>query len=570
MLSAVVWTVVAAVAVVAEQPEVVTTLGTIKGSTIESLHGRTIFAFEGVPYAKPPIGKHRFKQSVPGTAWAGVLNATRIPNMCMQIPNPMTLKNFPLDVAGSEDCLYMNIYTTKLPADLPDGTLQDVIVHIHGGAFQMLSGDLWGPRHLLDRDFVYVNFNYRMGVLGFLSLDDKTCPGNNGLKDQTLALKWINKHIAAFGGNPNSITITGISAGGASVHYHLLSPLSKGLFHKAIANSGAVLNPWALTNRPREKALVIANAVGCSSNDSVLILECLRDRPAEQLVVSSKLLETWAGLPINAIGPIIEQPSADAFIDQQPIDIIKSRTINDVPVIFSYTNDEGSVFVMRVLMEEKFNRELQERWDDLLPHVLEYNDVMDPSHMTQIASEIRKFYLGDRNVMEALPDFVRSVSERYFDNGIQEAAMLHAQHQASPVYAYRFSYAGEEGFNPFNEMFQKFYKGKAPHGYDGLFYYSMGSPLFPPIQNFTESLAMSKTMIDYWESFIKGTPVASWSTVKSGLPDWRFLDVLGPETAGNVFKTEKTTSLNFWNGLNLKENSLERMKSSLPPVHNEL
>ncbi|KAF6203528.1 hypothetical protein GE061_001860 [Apolygus lucorum] len=570
MLLAVVWTVVAAVAVVAEQPEVVTTLGTIKGSTMESLNGRTIFAFEGVPYAKPPIGKHRFKQSVPGTAWAGVLNATRIPNMCMQLPNQMTLKDFPLDVAGSEDCLYMNIYTTKLPADLPDGTLHDVIVHIHGGDFQVMSGDLWGPRHLLDRDFVYVNFNYRMGVLGFLSLDDKTCPGNNGLKDQNLALKWINKHIAAFGGNPNSITITGISAGGASVHYHLLSPLSKGLFHKAIANSGAVLNPWALTKKPREKALVIANAVGCASNDSILILECLRDRPAEQLVLSAKLLEAWAGLPIDTIGPIVEQPSANAFIDQQPIDIIKSRTVNDVPIIFSYTNDEGSIFVMRVLMEEKFNQALQERWNDLVPHVLEYNDVMDPSHAAEIASEIQKYYLGDRKFMEALPDFVRSVSERYFDNGIQEAAMLHAQYQASPVYAYRFSYAGEKGFNPFNDMFKKIYKGKAPHGYDGPFYYSMGPLWVPPIQNFPEALRMSKTMIDYWESFIKGTPVAAWSTVKSGLPDWHFLDIVGPETSGNVFKTEKTLSLNFWNGLNLKENSLERMKFSQPPVHNEL
>lgn len=109
------------------------------------------------------------------------------------------------------------------------GGLMNVVVYIHGGAFQFGAGIGYTPHYLLDgNDFVYVSFNYRLGPLGFASTGDEIVPGNNGLKDQVAALKWIQRNIAAFGGNPGAVTVTGMSAGGASVHYHVLSPMSAG------------------------------------------------------------------------------------------------------------------------------------------------------------------------------------------------------------------------------------------------------------------------------------------------------------------------------------------------------
>lgn len=105
----------------------------------------------------------------------------------------------------------------------------NVVVFIHGGAFIGGEGIIYGPQYLLDNnDFVYVSINYRLGILGFASTGDNILPGNNGMKDQVAALKWIQRNIGAFGGNPKNVTISGMSAGASSVHYHLLSPMSKG------------------------------------------------------------------------------------------------------------------------------------------------------------------------------------------------------------------------------------------------------------------------------------------------------------------------------------------------------
>jgi bile salt-stimulated lipase len=134
-------------------------------------------------------------------------------------------------IGGQEDCLYLNIFTPQLPTDITiDSDLMDVIIYIHGGAFMFGSGIFYGAKYLADRQVVLVTINYRLGPFGFLSFEDDELPGNNGLRDQLLALKWVNKHISKFGGNPKSVTLMGLSAGGASVHFMYLSPITKGKF----------------------------------------------------------------------------------------------------------------------------------------------------------------------------------------------------------------------------------------------------------------------------------------------------------------------------------------------------
>ncbi|XP_022170821.1 esterase FE4-like [Myzus persicae] len=124
----------------------------------------------------------------------------------------------------------ISLIIKQLPRENTPGELMNVIVYIHGGAFIGGEGILYGPDYLLDtNDFVYVSINYRLGVLGFASTGDSVLPGNNGMKDQVAALKWVQQNIVAFGGNPNSVTLTGMSAGASSVHYHMISPMSKGM-----------------------------------------------------------------------------------------------------------------------------------------------------------------------------------------------------------------------------------------------------------------------------------------------------------------------------------------------------
>nr|CAH7765727.1 unnamed protein product [Callosobruchus chinensis] len=140
---------------------------------------------------------------------------------------------------GEEDCLYINVYVPKTRS----GKLLDVVAHIHGGAFMVgFSQEFIGDKYIMDKDVIVVSFNYRLGALGFLSTEDDVVPGNNGLKDQALALKWIQEHIEAFGGNPKSVTLTGFSAGAASVHFHYFSPYSVGLFHRLVCNKFVVLS----------------------------------------------------------------------------------------------------------------------------------------------------------------------------------------------------------------------------------------------------------------------------------------------------------------------------------------
>lgn len=141
---------------------------------------------------------------------------------------------------------------------------------------------VYGPDFLLTEDLVLVTINYRLGVLGFLMLNDPALevPGNLGLKDQALALKWIKNNIGKFGGDSNNITIMGESAGSASVHFHVLSPVSKGLFHKAVLQSGVTLNSWAHT---KTNILDVVKVVGTDLKDEAEALAFLKKLPMEEL-----------------------------------------------------------------------------------------------------------------------------------------------------------------------------------------------------------------------------------------------------------------------------------------------
>lgn len=222
------------------------------------------YSFQGIKYGKAPVGNRRFKAPLPETPWKGVKPAVREGASCPH--RNMILENY----KGNEDCLYLNVYTPKLPDTDGNKPKLPVMFWIHGGGFQFGNGNafLYGPDYLIPENILIVTINYRLGALGFLNTGTSDAPGNAGLKDQVLALKWVRDNIEAFGGDPNEVTIAGQSAGSASVHYLLLSPTTKGLFKRAIAQSGVSINPWAITDIPRERAFLLGKALNYHTNDT--------------------------------------------------------------------------------------------------------------------------------------------------------------------------------------------------------------------------------------------------------------------------------------------------------------
>ncbi|NWI68804.1 ACES Acetylcholinesterase, partial [Todus mexicanus] len=223
-----------------------TASGPVRGSRLGGLEAwGDVVAFLGIPYAQPPLGPLRFRPPRhPPAPWPGVLDATAHRHACYQAVDTM----FP-GFGGSEmwnpnremseDCLYLNVWTPALGR----GGGVPVLVWIYGGGFYSgaASLDVYDGRYLAAAEgVVVVSMNYRVGALGFLALPGHPeAPGNVGLLDQRLALRWVQSNIAAFGGDPAAVTIFGESAGAASVGLHLLAPASRGLFRRAVLQSGS-------------------------------------------------------------------------------------------------------------------------------------------------------------------------------------------------------------------------------------------------------------------------------------------------------------------------------------------
>uniref|UniRef100_A0A8C4S341 Carboxylic ester hydrolase n=1 Tax=Erpetoichthys calabaricus TaxID=27687 RepID=A0A8C4S341_ERPCA len=231
-------------------PVVTTELGDLEG-TVSQVRGseQIIYEYLGVPFAKPPLGPLRFSAPQPPELWTGIRDASQPPAICLQnLDQYMALfpaLAVPPNPLISEDCLYLNIYT---PAEPKQELQLPVMVWIHGGALMIGGASQYdGSALAAYENVVVVVIQYRVGYMGFLSTGDENCSGNWGLLDQVAALQWIQKHIKNFGGDPDSVTIFGESAGGCSVSALVLSPLSSGLFHKAISESGVILIPGIVT-----------------------------------------------------------------------------------------------------------------------------------------------------------------------------------------------------------------------------------------------------------------------------------------------------------------------------------
>ena len=310
--------------------------GWVRGNTENGVH-----QFLGIPYASPPVGDLRWRPPEPPQKWSGVLEATELPNLCAQVT---TLGVFAGPASVDEDCLYLNVYTTGMGGrgQGNSGTKRPVLVWIHGGgSVDGTANDYDGSKLAtggpLGTDTVTVIINYRLGLYGYLAhpaLNSEGHPfANYGVLDIQAALRWVQRNIEAFGGDPNNVALGGQSAGASNTAANMISPLAAGLFHRAILQSTpTTVYPSLATGLARGSAF--AEAAGCPG-DNASAAACLRALTPQQILG----LQGTA----NANGPYVTGPMVDGtVIPLAPLEAWTSGRFNRVAVMGGNTHDEAT------------------------------------------------------------------------------------------------------------------------------------------------------------------------------------------------------------------------------------
>ena len=308
---------------------------------------KSVSKFLGVPFAAPPIGELRFKAPQPLKEWKpNVRPAKRHGGICLQSKTfEAYIKVWTANFSYSEDCLYLDVYTPNVSLSLP------VMVYIHGGGYELGTAITSSSDILALQGVVVVVIQYRLGPFGFLTTGDSAAPGNFGMLDQVEALKWVKENIENFGGNPNKVTIFGESAGGSSVSLHLLSPLSKDLFHQAIAESGVDLCPFAIlpaTSLGLRFAKELAEKLNCAKSNHNAMVACIREKEAKDIMEATKLIK-YASTGHGMWAPVVDMN----FLHDTPRNLRQSGDYKKVPLIIGFTSDEGASF-LGVMMNASF------------------------------------------------------------------------------------------------------------------------------------------------------------------------------------------------------------------------
>ncbi|XP_023246026.1 uncharacterized protein LOC106645896 [Copidosoma floridanum] len=505
-----------------ERPIVTIREGQLQGVTLKSILGPSYYAFKGIPYAAPPLGPLRFKVPQPPEKWSGVRDASNYAgDDCMQLRDDIHHE----EIVGNENCLYLSVFTKTLSPDRP------VMVFIHGGSFVegTTNRDVYRQDYLVTQDVVLVNINYRVGIFGFLSLGHEVASGNVGIRDVLCTLQWVQNNIKAFGGNPNNVTIYGSSAGAVISHLLTLIPKAKGLFHKAIIQSGTCNGARTLTGKYDIKnGFRIAAHLGMQSKDPLEVIEFLRSMPATKLVeCKNKILSKEEAIQydLSLYMPVIDVDYTSDPVIPGTFEELKNNNA-DIPIMIGHTPDESLLMFV-----DKFTDETYEYYNDNLEDILK-NKLKDPNELPNLMEEVREFYLKNQpinkenewNLIHLTSDFTIHADRQIIDYRVESAT--------APTYVYMFSYMGDEPTIYQTDHGPQPLKGIAHADELSYLFYLPGFPcrkkfpdqLFP--KEGTLDRLVTERIIRLWSNFAAFGPVV---TISEGqLQGTTLKSVLGP------------------------------------------
>ncbi|XP_023565019.1 cocaine esterase-like isoform X2 [Octodon degus] len=503
-----------------------TLTGKVRGS-LSHVKGTDVgvHTFLGIPFAKPPVGPLRFAPPESPESWSGVKDTISYPAMCLQditAMNAQALKLLNLTmppIPVSEDCLYLNIYT---PAHVHEGSNLSVMVWIHGGALVIGTASMYdGSTLAASGNVVVVTIQYRLGVLGFFSTGDQHATGNWGYLDQVAALRWVQQNIAHFGGNPDRITIFGTSAGGTSVSSHVLSPMSQGLFHGAIMESGVALLPSLISSSPEAISTKVANLSACGQVDSETLVQCLRSKNEEEILALTKAFKIIPGVVDGN------------FLPRHPKELLASADFQPVPSIIGVNNDEYGFLIPLIVGPTDIQKEIDREivWNALQRRLTQ---MMLPAEFGDLLMEE---YMSDNEDPQILrAQFQDMMEDLVFVIPALQVAL--SQCPRAPVYLYEFQHRP----NFFKDI--KPPHVKADHGDESLFLFRSFFSGYQVDLTEEEEL-LSKRMMQYWANFARnGNPNGE------DLPQWPVFDhdkqYLQLDIQPTVGRALKGHRLKFW------------------------
>ncbi|KFQ17638.1 Fatty acyl-CoA hydrolase precursor, medium chain, partial [Merops nubicus] len=514
------------------QPEVVTKYGRVQGYQFKvDTAERSVNVFLGLPFAKPPVGPLRFSEPQPPEPWKGVRDATSYPPMCLQdkvqgqyFSDVITNRKEKVLLQVSEDCLYLNVYTptsTEKEEKLP------VFVWIHGGGLVFGAASSYDGSALAAFDnVVVVTIQYRLGILGYFSTGDKHARGNWGYLDQIAALQWIQENIIHFGGDPASVTIFGESAGGISVSALVLSPLAKGLFHKAISESGTAIR-ILFTDHPEEEAQTIAAASDCEKSSSAAIVECLREKTEEEII------QITLKMPLIFISTSVD----GVFFPKSPRQLLSEKAINSVPYMIGVNNCEFG-WVLPTMM--KFPAFVDGLDEDVARQVLQNILTLALKGATsEVADRVYHEYIGGAEGRAQVRDgLLDALGDLFFVLSAIEVARYHRD-AGNPVYFYEFQHRPSSAAGVVPEFV------KADHANEIAFVF--GKPFLAGYAT-EEEHELSRTVMRYWTNFGRnGNPNGE------GLVHWPHYDLdeqyLEIDLMQKASKKLKEHKMEFWTQL---------------------
>jgi para-nitrobenzyl esterase len=467
------------------------TTATVAGGQVQGTAAEGVASFKGIPFAAPPTGARRWRPPEPVQPWSGVKQATAFGPACMQDTAVFAQMGM-ARASVSEDCLYLNVWTPAHTA----GEKLPVMVWIYGGAFTSGATSIptYDGTNLARRGVIVVSVAYRVGPFGFLATPELSREsghgsGNYGLEDQIAGLKWVQGNIAAFGGDPSRVTVFGESAGGIAVSMLAQSPLAKGLFQRAISESGGNFGPAKLGNEGgmNVQPLALAEKTGQAFLASVGAQSLGQARALSAEAVLKGKGMTWPNYD-------------DHVLPHDPYALYEAGRQNDTPVMIGTNSDEGAMFTPPNVTPQAFEQQVRAGYGEYADKIL----AAFPHATDQEAFRAAKNVF--RDTAFAWPSFTW--------------ARLQAQKGKGRVFTYFFTQHSPATAGPFNDP-----EG-ATHASEIAYVFGNLSPDYGP-----QDRALSDRMGAYWTNFAKtgdpnGAGLPSWTPFSTGTEDTL---VLGPD-----------------------------------------